>query len=216
MALLVSPSNNTGWGVGAKIMYGGARTLSADHPVRVVSHYRASWGSKKGRVPRSRSRMVITNDPVADVVNAIGPGRRRRGHRRGGRSHRRHRHRRTGMLELAQYPSIRGRVARRGRLPRVVYHPSLRPPRHRRGVPMPITSDPVADVVNAVAASTADRLRRESRRARHSRMRITSDPVADVVDAVARSAARRAARRANARSRRQEARMALQNARRAL
>lgn len=82
MAVLISPSNNTGWGLGAKSMYGGARLLSPEHPVVVRRHYRASWGSLKGRTPRS-SKMIITDDPVADVVNAIAASTsKRRGRRR--------------------------------------------------------------------------------------------------------------------------------------
>ncbi|ALE15300.1 pVII [bottlenose dolphin adenovirus 2] len=205
MAILVSPSNNTGWGLGLKTMYGGARVLSEHHPVKVVSHYRAQWGSKKGRT--KKSTMVITDDPVADVVNAIGPGRKRR------RRHRRLRIR--GVI-----PSSRGqRYAKRGKLPRVRYHHTIKIGKSKRRkrsskVKMQITDDPVADVVNAVAASAARRARKSGRRARHTKMRITSDPVADVVNAVAAASARRAARRASANIRRQAARAAVQNSRR--
>ncbi|AQQ73630.1 pVII [Harbour porpoise adenovirus 1] len=205
MAILVSPSNNTGWGLGMKSMYGGAKILSEHHPVKVVSHYRAQWGSKKGRA--RRSNMVITDDPVADVVNAIGPGRRRK--RRGRR-----------LVIRGRYPTTRGqRYAARGKLPRVRYHHTINFRRGRRGrrprkTTMQITNDPVADVVNAVAAASARRARRGNRRARHTRMRITADPVADVVNAVAASAARRAARRASANARRRDARAVAQNARR--
>ena len=80
MAILVSPSNNSGWGLGLRSMYGGARRLSPDHPVLVRRHYRANWGSLKGRV--APSTIATTDDPVADVVNAIaGATRRRRRHR---------------------------------------------------------------------------------------------------------------------------------------
>ena len=52
MALLISPSNNSGWGLGVKSMYGGARRRSATHTVRVKSHYRQPWGAvKRGRRP---------------------------------------------------------------------------------------------------------------------------------------------------------------------
>lgn len=47
MALLISPSNNTGWGLGTKSMYGGAQRRSDNHPVRVRKHYRAPWGSSR-------------------------------------------------------------------------------------------------------------------------------------------------------------------------
>lgn len=66
-------------------MYGGARMLSPDHPVLVRRHFRASWGSRKGRTPRP-SKMIITDDPVADVVNAVAAASSRR---RGGRRRRR-------------------------------------------------------------------------------------------------------------------------------
>lgn len=60
MAILVSPSNNSGWGLGLRSMYGGARKRSAEHPVRVRGHYRAAWGSKKG----TRNRGTQTVRPV--------------------------------------------------------------------------------------------------------------------------------------------------------
>ena len=283
MAMLVSPSNNTGWGAACKTMYGGAKVLSEHHPVRVLAHYRASWGSRKGRVVRRRPmritndpvadvvnaigpgrgrrrkgrriRMRITNDPVADVVNAIGPGRRRKGRkgrrmritndpvmdvvnaigpgrRRKGRKGRRvrkgvivRRNKRGHRTIIVKEASKRGTWSK---LPRaVMYHPDItaNPARYQkrkypkvkkviypkvRYPPMPITNDPVADVVNAVAAATAARPA-TTRAERHTKMRITADPVADVVNAIAAGTARR---RANADARRRRAREALQNARR--
>lgn len=68
MAILVSPGNNTGWGLGLKSMYGGARLQSDAHPVRVMEHYRARWGSKKGRVPRGRVRKRRTTSQELDAV----------------------------------------------------------------------------------------------------------------------------------------------------
>nr|WBV74359.1 pVII [Bat mastadenovirus BtSY2] len=47
MAVVVSPSNNTGWGLGLRGLYGGAKQKSAQHPVYVSSHYRAGWGTLK-------------------------------------------------------------------------------------------------------------------------------------------------------------------------
>lgn len=70
MAVVVSPSNNTGWGLGLRGLYGGAKQKSAQHPVYVNSHYRAGWGTLK-RSSRSgkrrggrRSRARVPLDPV--------------------------------------------------------------------------------------------------------------------------------------------------------
>ncbi|AAS10437.1 pVII [Simian adenovirus 24] len=66
MSILISPSNNTGWGLRAPSkMYGGARQRSTQHPVRVRGHFRAPWGALKGRV---RSRTTV--DDVIDQVVA--------------------------------------------------------------------------------------------------------------------------------------------------
>ncbi len=66
MSILISPSNNTGWGLHAPSkMYGGARQRSTQHPVRVRGHFRAPWGALKGRV---RSRTTV--DDVIDQVVA--------------------------------------------------------------------------------------------------------------------------------------------------
>ena len=285
MAVLISPSNNSGWGLGVKGMYGGAKILSESHPVRVLKHYRAAWGSRKGRVIR-RQPMRITNDPVADVVAAIGPGRRKRGRkgRRGrrmritsdpvadvvraigrrrkkgrkmrrtsnpvmdvvraigrGRRRRKGSSRRKGGIIIRKKNGRRTIIVKEGssrykkrwsKLPRtVMYHPSItaNPARYQKRkrfksekrviypkvryppTGMQITDDPVMDVVNAVAASTAARAPAADRVERHTRMRITADPVADVVNAVAAGTARR---RAAADSRRRNAREAAQNARR--
>ncbi|AKT26028.1 pVII [Equine adenovirus 2] len=70
MAILVSPSNNSGWGLGLRSMYGGARKRSAEHPVRVRGHYRAAWGSKKGtrtRGTQTAPRPVIKTEEDDDV-----------------------------------------------------------------------------------------------------------------------------------------------------
>lgn len=45
MAVLISPSNNSGWGLGVRGMFGGARERSSAYPVHVRQHYRAPWGS---------------------------------------------------------------------------------------------------------------------------------------------------------------------------
>lgn len=153
MAILVSPSNNTGWGLGCKSMYGGARRLTEHHPVLVRRHFRASWGSKRGRstVPT----VAITDDPVADVVNAIAEGttrRRRRAERR------RRRRQATSAMRAARalVRSARRRLARRGRVRR--------------------TRNPVADVVRAVEEATRANPPRRSARIR-ARTVATVNPV---------------------------------------
>lgn len=74
MSILVSPSNNTGWGLGVKGMYGGARRRSELHPVRVRRYYRARWGSVNGRRNRFRNT-------VDDVIDSVVARARRRGPR---------------------------------------------------------------------------------------------------------------------------------------
>lgn len=137
MAILISPSNNTGWGLGCKTMYGGARSLSADHPVLVRRHYRASWGSRRGRVPAPT--VDITADPVADVVEAVAASTARRR-----RTRRRRRASAAVRVARALVRGARRRLARRGRVRR--------------------TKDPVADVVRAVEETArANPPRRSSR-----------------------------------------------------
>lgn len=118
-------------------MYGGARTLSANHPVLVRKHYRASWGSRRGRVPTST--VAVTSDPVADVVNAISASRRRR---------RSNRARKTAAQRVARalVKNARRRLARRGVVRR--------------------TRDPVADVVRAVQETVRANPPRRSARLR--------------------------------------------------
>ncbi|WOR02120.1 core protein precursor pVII [Human adenovirus 12] len=73
MSILVSPSNNTGWGLGAARMYGGAKTRSSQHPVRVRGHYRAPWGAHtRGRTGRTTVDDVI-DSVVADARNYRAP-----------------------------------------------------------------------------------------------------------------------------------------------
>lgn len=60
MAILISPSNNTGWGLlGRSAMFGGAKEKSDAHPVFVQSHYRAKWGSLHRSAQRKPRRKVI-------------------------------------------------------------------------------------------------------------------------------------------------------------
>lgn len=72
MAVVISPSNNTGWGLGVRSMYGGAKEKSAQHPVYVSAHYRAGWGtinrrhrpSKRSRSGKRRHRVIAPMDPI--------------------------------------------------------------------------------------------------------------------------------------------------------
>ncbi|ARE31885.1 pVII [red squirrel adenovirus 1] len=80
MAVLISPSNNSGWGLGMKSMYGGAKSWTESHPVMVRKHFRARWGSKSGR-------KVVTTTTVDDAIEAV-VRRARRGKRRRGRGRR--------------------------------------------------------------------------------------------------------------------------------
>ncbi|AMB43027.1 pVII [Bat mastadenovirus WIV13] len=65
MAILISPANNTGWGMGSRKMYGGliggAREYSEETPVLVRQYYRARWGSKTrhGRPVVHRPRIEV-------------------------------------------------------------------------------------------------------------------------------------------------------------
>ncbi|AIA22353.1 pVII [California sea lion adenovirus 1] len=73
MSILISPTNNTGWGIGSGILYGGARTRSDVHPVKVRAHYRAAWGSKNGR---SQAAVAVAQ-AVADEIGASSSVRRK-------------------------------------------------------------------------------------------------------------------------------------------
>lgn len=73
MAILISPTNNTGWGLGTHRLFGGAKQKSDQHPIFVQAHYRARWGSrgrrsKRGRRPmdpKTEADLVATIDDVA-------------------------------------------------------------------------------------------------------------------------------------------------------
>ncbi|BBE29339.1 pVII [Bat mastadenovirus A] len=77
MAILISPSNNTGWGLGSHRLFGGAKQKSDQHPVFVHAHYRAQWGAHRGRRARARRgrrvRVVAPLDPrtEAEMVATI-------------------------------------------------------------------------------------------------------------------------------------------------
>lgn len=70
MSILISPDNNTGWGLGSAKMYGGAKRRSSQHPVRVRGHYRAPWGAYKRGLVSTRTAVDDTIDAViADARN---------------------------------------------------------------------------------------------------------------------------------------------------
>lgn len=70
MSILISPSNNTGWGLRAPSkMYGGARQRSTQHPVRVRGHFRAPWGALKGRARARTTVDDVIDQVVADARN---------------------------------------------------------------------------------------------------------------------------------------------------
>ncbi|AGK27134.1 pVII [Baboon adenovirus 3] len=64
MSILISPDNNTGWGLGSTKMYGGAKRRSSQHPVRVRGHYRAPWGAYK----RGLSARTAVDDTIDAVI----------------------------------------------------------------------------------------------------------------------------------------------------
>ncbi len=70
MSILISPSNNTGWGLRTPTrMYGGARKRSTQHPVRVRGHFRAPWGALKGRTRTRTTVDDVIDQVVADARN---------------------------------------------------------------------------------------------------------------------------------------------------
>ncbi|AXE75629.1 pVII [Egyptian fruit bat adenovirus] len=96
MAILISPSDNTGWGLGRHKIYGGlyggflggAREYSEATPVLVRQYYRAKWGSKsrhgrrlgtttRGRVTVRVNEEASTSTPTAPAtVTTVAPPRR--------------------------------------------------------------------------------------------------------------------------------------------
>lgn len=83
MSLLISPSNSTGWGLGTRRLYGGARAYQPPYTVSVRSYYRRPWGTVKRRTPtgltairplsgsRRRRRKVAVSGPSPSVDAAI-------------------------------------------------------------------------------------------------------------------------------------------------
>ncbi|APC26063.1 pVII [Bat mastadenovirus G] len=67
MAILISPSNNTGWGLGTHKLFGGAKQKSDQHPVFVQAHYRAQWGSRGRRARRKGRRVRVVMDPQTEA-----------------------------------------------------------------------------------------------------------------------------------------------------
>lgn len=53
MSILISPSDNTGWGVGTHLMRATGLKFSRHEPVRVRTYYRAQWGQLNGRKSRN-------------------------------------------------------------------------------------------------------------------------------------------------------------------
>ncbi|AFK92732.1 pVII [Human adenovirus 43] len=70
MSILISPSNNTGWGLTRpSTMYGGAKKRSQQHPVRVRGHFRAPWGAyKRGRTSTATAVRTTVDDVIDSVV----------------------------------------------------------------------------------------------------------------------------------------------------
>lgn len=84
MSLLISPSNSTGWGLGTRRLYGGARAYQPPYTVSVRSYYRRPWGTVKRRTPtglaairplsgrrKKRSRKSVASGPSPSVDAAI-------------------------------------------------------------------------------------------------------------------------------------------------
>lgn len=119
MSILVSPSNNSGWGLGVKGMYGGARRRSEAHPVRVRRYYRAMWGAVNGR--RNRNRSTIDEAIESVVARARRGGPRIRFTRRLNvnvpRRARRRRRPRTAAQRIAAHNAMLNAIYAAGRNP---------------------------------------------------------------------------------------------------
>ncbi|QHR77496.1 pVII [Squirrel monkey adenovirus] len=73
MSILISPSNNTGWGLGTSKMFGGAKRRSSEYPVLVRRHFRAPWGARKGRLRQRTTVDDVIDSVVEDARNWSGP-----------------------------------------------------------------------------------------------------------------------------------------------
>ncbi|BCO10926.1 pVII [Bovine adenovirus 7] len=56
MTILVSPSDNTGWGIGTSRMRATGVRFTRKQPVRVRPYYRAQWGQLNARTTLERLR----------------------------------------------------------------------------------------------------------------------------------------------------------------
>ncbi|QJR83093.1 pVII [Bearded dragon adenovirus 1] len=54
MSILISPSDNTGWGIGTSLLRGTGLRYRRAQPVPVHSYYRSQWGQLNGRVSKAR------------------------------------------------------------------------------------------------------------------------------------------------------------------
>lgn len=59
MSILISPSDNTGWGVGNSKMRATGVKFTLKQPVRVSSHYRAQWGQVNGKRGAKKLRVGL-------------------------------------------------------------------------------------------------------------------------------------------------------------
>lgn len=56
MSILISPSDNTGWGIGTSLLRATGLRFTKDEPVRVRAYYRAQWGQRNGRKSKAALR----------------------------------------------------------------------------------------------------------------------------------------------------------------
>lgn len=61
MSILISPSDNTGWGIGTSRMRATGVKFTLKQPVKVNRHYRAQWGQVNGRSTVSKLRTGLKN-----------------------------------------------------------------------------------------------------------------------------------------------------------
>lgn len=132
MSILISPSNNTGWGLRfPSKMFGGAKKRSDQHPVRVRGHYRAPWGAhKRGRTGRTTVDDAIdavveearnytpTPPPVSTVdaaIQTVVRGARRYAKMKRRRRRVARRHRRPGTAAQRAAAALLNRARRTGR-----------------------------------------------------------------------------------------------------
>nr|AJW67405.1 pVII [Snake adenovirus 1] len=56
MSILISPSDNTGWGLGNCRIRGTGLTFTDSTPVSVRHYFRGQWGQRNGRATRAHLR----------------------------------------------------------------------------------------------------------------------------------------------------------------